>query len=195
MNPMPAVVRDKPNWEVSMKALTIVLALAFLASAAFGVDIGGSTAVAGIGNGDQQRLEADQDIDLDIGALHFDLAGGVDHNLVGRDIFWDYDLAANYTLGIFKFGGGVTGNQGVKLDAVKAFVDLAYEKIGADFDILFSADAAKDVFQGLDVSAFYANDWLHVRVGWLFTENGAPDINAPELLTDGGVYAKVKVSY
>lgn len=185
-----------------MKRLMVtVLLLALLAFGAWAEEealfkFAGSTTAAGIVNADQQRMEIDQVIDIDIAALHLDLDGGFDYNFDPAQKFWNYDVGGSYALlKNLKLGGSVVGNQDLNLKCIDAFADFTLGKVGADFDILFSADKTKDVFQGLDVSAFYANDWVHIRVGWLFTENGAPDINAPELFTDGGVYAKVKVSY
>jgi len=171
------------------------MVLAIVAGTSFALELGGSTQVAGIGNADQQRMEVDQEIDIDLGAFHIDLNGGFDYNIYDKTKFWDFDIGGKYTLGILTVGASFTGNQDLNVNEIKLFADLVVGPVGADVDVLFSADETIDAFRGLDISAFYNPGPFSFRVGYLFTENGAPDINAPELLTGGGVYAKAKVTY
>ena len=176
-----------------MKRLTILLlVLAVVAGTSFGIDFGGSTAVAGVANAEAQRVEVDQDIDIDVGPLHIDLAGGVDYD---GDILADYAVGASVGFSVFTIGGSVAGNQDIPMTDVKAFLDIATGDIGADVDLLLSADAEKEVFQGAEFSAFWNPGPLELRVGYLLTTLGAGDVNAPEVFDDGGVYAKVKISY
>ena len=179
-----------------MKRLAIVfVVLLMVSSISFALELGGSTQVAAIGNGDEQRMEIDQEVDIDVGAFHIDVNGGFDYNFWDKAKFWDYDIGGKYTLGILTVGASFTGNQDLNVNEIKAFADIVVGPVGADVDVLFSADETIDAFRGLDVSAFYNPGPFSFRVGYLFTENGAPDINAPELLTNGGVYAKAKVTY
>ena len=177
------------------KLLTVLVVLVMVASVSFALEVGGSTATAIIGNGDQQRLEVDQEVDIDLGAFHFDVDGGVDYDLPVKEYAANYLVGASYTFSIFKVGGSIEGNRDVKLGAMKVYADIAVENVGADVDFLISADETKDIFQGAEFSAFYNPGPFEFRVGYLWTENGAPDINAPELLTDGGLYVKAKFSY
>ncbi len=177
-----------------MKRLTILLlVLAIVAGTSFAIDFGGSTTVAGVANAEAQRVEVDQDIDIHIGSLHIDLAGGVDY--AGEDILADYSLGASIGFSVFKVGGSIAGNQGIPMTDVKAFLDIATGDIGADVDVLLSADAEKEVFQGAEFSAFWNPGPLEFRVGYLFTTLGAGGVNAPEVFDDGGIYATAKISY
>jgi len=108
----------------------------------------------------------------------------------------NYLLGASYTFSIFKVGGSIEGNRDVKLGNMKAYADIApCEQAGADIDFLFSADKTKDAFQGAEFSAFYNPGAFEFRIGYMWTENGEPDVNVPEALAAGGFYAKVKCSY
>ncbi len=177
-----------------MKRLTmLLLVLAIVAGTSFAIDFGGSTAVAATANPDAQKVELDQDIDIDIGALHIDLAGGVDY--AGEDILADYSLGASIGFSVFKVGGSIAGNQGISMTDVKAFLDIATGPVGADIDVLLSADPANDVFRGAEFSAFWNPGPLELRVGYLFTSVGAGGVNAPEVFDDGGIYAKAKITY
>ena len=175
--------------------LIIVLVFVMVASISFALEVGGSTAVAGIGNADEQRIEIDQEVDIDLGAFHIDVNGGFDYDLPVKEYAANYLVGASYTFSIFKVGGSIEGNRDVKLGKMKAYADIAAGDVGADVDFLFSADGAKDFFQGAEFSAFYNPGSFEFRVGYMWTENGEPDVNVPEALTNGGFYAKVKCSY
>ena len=71
----------------------------------------------------------------------------------------------------------------------------AAENVGADVDFLFSAAEGAARFQGAEFSVFCNTGWLEARVGYLWTENALPDINAPELLANGGFYGTATISY
>ena len=180
------------------KLLTIVLGLVMVASVSFALEIGGSTAVAGIGNEDQQRIEVDQEIDVDLGALHFDVNGGVDYDLPGKEYAANYLVGASYTFSIFKVGGSIEGDREVKLGDIEVYADIRHENVGADVDFLFSADGAKaQIFQGAEFSGFFNPAPFEIRIGYMLTpeDGGAVDANTPEALDGGGFYAKVKCAY
>ena len=179
-----------------MKRLTIILlVLLFVASAISALGFAGSTTAAVIGNSDQQRIEVDQECDIDLGALHFDVDGGVDYDLPVKEYAANYLVGTSYTFGIFKVGGSIEGDRAVKIGPITAYADIVFENVGADVDFLFSADDTKDAFQGADFSMYFDIGELACRIGYLWTQNGAPDINAPELLADGGLYGKLKITY
>ena len=177
------------------KIFLLIIVLAMVAGISFALEIGGSTEASGIGNGEEQIIFVDQEIDIDLDALHIDLDGGVDYVLPVEDWLWDYEIGAAYTVSVFTFGGTIAGNKDLNLDVVTAYADIMAGEVGVDVDFEFSADETKDTFQGADISAFFNPGPFEFRIGYLLTENGAPDINAPELLTQGGIYGKVKFSY
>ena len=177
------------------KIFVLIIVLAMVAGISFALEIGGSTEASGIGNGEEQIIFVDQEIDVDIGALHFDLDGSIEYPLPAKDLLWDYEIGAAYTVSVFTFGGTIAGEKELELDVVTAYVDIAVDNVGVDVDFEFSADATKDVFQGVDISAFFNPGPFELRVGYLLTENGAPDVNAPGLLDKGGIYGKVKFTY
>ena len=177
------------------RILTFVMIMLMVSIFGFAFEIGGSTALAGVGNLEDQKFELDQVIDIDLGPLHFDVEGGLDYKLPEQDWLGDYLFGASSTFSIFTLGGSVAGNQGVKLDALKAYLDVVVDSVGADVDFLFSADAEKDAFQGAEFSAFFNPDPIELRIGYMLTENGAADFYTTEALTKGGIYAKAKVNY
>ena len=177
-----------------MKRLTIlILVLAIVAGISWAVDFGGSTAVGAVANADEQRVEVDQEIDIDIGPLHVDINGGLDY--AGEDILADFKLGAEVSFSVFKIGALITGKQSVPLNEIKAFIDIATGPVGADVDVLLSADAEKDVFQGAEFSAFWNPGPLELRAGYFLTSSGVGEINVPEVFDDGGIYGKIKISY
>jgi len=176
-----------------MKRLTILLlVLLMVCSISWTIDFGGSTAIAGVANADAQRVEVDQDIDIDIGPLHIDLAGGLDYD---GAVAADYSVGASVGFFIFTIGGSVAGDKDIPLGDVKANLDVVAGVVGADVDVLLSADAEKEVFQGAEFSAFWNPGPLELRVGYLLTTEGAGEINAPEVFDDGGIYATAKITY
>ena len=177
------------------KILALVMIMLMVSIFGFALDIGGSTALAGIGNVEDQKFELDQVVDIDLGIFHFDVDGGLDYKLPEKDWLWDYAVGASGTFSVFTLGGSIAGNQGVKLDALKAYLDIAVAPVGADIDFLFSANEAKDIFQGAEFSAFYNPGPFEFRIGYLWTENGAGEVNAPEVFTNGGIYGKAKINY
>ncbi len=177
------------------KVFVLIIVLAMVASISFALEIGGSTEASGIGNGEEQIIFVDQEINVDIGILHFDLDGSIEYPLPAKELLWDYEIGAAYTISVFTFGGTIAGEKELELDAVTVYADIVAGEVGVDVDFEFSADATKDVFQGVDLSAFFNPGPFEFRVGYLLTKNGAPDVNAPELLEKGGIYGKVKFSY
>ena len=176
-----------------MKRLTMLLLVLLMVSGiSFGVDFGGSTTVAGVANAEAQRVEVDQDIDIDIGPLHIDLGGGLDYD---GAVAADYSAGASVGFSIFTIGGSIAGAKAIPLGDIKAYLDIAAGSIGADVDVLLSGDAEKEVFQGAEFSVFYKPGPLELRVGYLVTSEGVGGINAPEVFDDGGIYATAKISY
>jgi len=175
------------------RALMVLLMLAIVVSMSFAGPVSGSTAAAVIGNTDEKRIEVDQEFDIDLGAFHIDVNGGVDYDLPVKEYAWDYLLGGSYAFSVFKVGASMEGDQDVKVDVIKAYVDVVYESVGADVDLLLSGD--EDIFQGVEFSAFVKPGPFEIRVGYLLTEVGDGGANAPEELTDGGLYAKIKCTY
>jgi len=172
-----------------------VVVLAIVACMSFAMDVSGSTATAIIGNKDETQIFVDQEVNVDIGLLGLDASFGVDYFLPAKEKSWDYEIGADVSFGIFTVGGTFGGDKDAHLGDITAFADTRIENVGMDVDFLFSAAEGVDRFQGADFSAFLDVEWLEARVGYLWTEHGEPDINAPELLTDGGLYAKAKIKY
>ena len=77
------------------KLLMVLVVLAIVAGMSFALEVGGSSAITGYGNEDAKTFEADQEIDIDLDALHFDVNGGLDLALPGKDWCWDYTLGAS----------------------------------------------------------------------------------------------------
>ena len=177
------------------KVFVLIIVLAMVAGILFALEIGGSTEASGIGNGEEQIIFVDQEIDIDLDALHFDVDGGIDYVLPVENWLWDYEIGAAYTVSVFTFGGTIAGNKDLNLDVVTAYADIVAGEVGVDVDFEFSADVTKDAFQGADFSAFFNPGPFEIRVGYLLTENALPDVNAPELLEKGGIYGKIKFSY
>jgi len=177
------------------RLMLCVVMLAIVAGISFALEIGGSTAVAGIGNPDEKVFQIDQEIDIDLDALHFDVNGGLDYLLPEKDWMWNYEIGAFYVFSVFTFGGTFAGDRDVKLGDLTAYADIVYEMVGIDVDFLFSADETKDAFQGAEFSAFFNPGPCEFRVGYMWTELGAGDVNAPEALEKGGLYGKAKISY
>jgi len=179
-----------------MKRLMLcLLVLAIVACMSFALEVGGSTTTGVAGNKDEQRIEVAQEVDIDLGILHIDVDGEVDYDLPVKEVFWEYEIGASVPVSIFTFGGKLGGDKDVKLGNLKAYVDIVYETVGADIDFKFSADEAKDAFQGAEFSVFFDIGPLACRVGYMWTEHGEPDENTPAALTDGGFFAKAKISY
>ncbi|MFH1737995.1 MAG: hypothetical protein ABIH23_03225 [bacterium] len=179
------------------KMLIVLMVLAMVAGMSFALEVGGSTAVAGVGNADEQRLEVDQEIDIDIGVLHLDVNGGFDYTFHDKAKFWNYDIGGKYTLGILTVGASFTGNQDLKFNEIKAFGDIVAGPVGADVDALFSADPEKDFFRGAEFSGFWKPGPVELRIGYMMVPDGGKNLdkNTPEALTGGGLYAKAKLSY
>jgi len=175
------------------RLMLCVVMLAIVAGISFALEIGGSTAVASIGNAEEQRIEIDQEVDIDLGAFHFDVDGGVDYLLPTKERLWNYEIGTSYVFSVFTFGGTFAGDQDVKLGTITAYADIVHGDVGADVDFKFSAD--ETVFQGAEFSAFWNPGPLELRLGYLWTELGAGDVNAPEVLEKGGLYGKAKISY
>ena len=178
------------------RALIVLVVLAVVASMSFAGPVSGSTTAAAIGNADEQRVEVDQEFDIDLGAFHVDVNGGFDYDLPEKEYAMNYLLGGSYAFSVFKVGASMEGNRDVKVDVVKVYVDAAHENVGADVDLLLSGDKAdENVFQGVEFSAFVNPGPFEIRVGYLLTEVGDGGVNAPEELTNGGFYAKVKCTY
>ena len=159
------------------------------------LEIGYKTTGGIAGNGDEQIIIVEQETDIDLGAFHIDADAEVEYALPAKEHTWEYEVGASYAFSIFKVGGEFGGNKDLKFEEYSLFVDAVFETVGADFDILFSADETKDVFQGLEVSVYFDVGPVALRVGYMLTENGEPDANAPAALDEGGFYAESSISY
>jgi hypothetical protein len=179
-----------------MKRTLVVLLFLLVAIGLMAIEIGGETSAEVIYNGDPAGMfEIDQKVDIDIDNLHLDIDGGTDYKIDLQEWVWDYAIAGKYTWNILIFGGKITGKKDLNLNEIFGHVGVAYENVGADFHVQLSADEDLDPFQGFDVSAFWNVGPLSLKGGYLFTENGKPDKGAPSLPTNGGVYAKAKITY
>ena len=177
------------------KVLLTILVLAIVAGTSFAVEIGYKTTGGIAGNGDEQIIIVEQETDIDLGAFHIDADAEVEYALPAKEHTWEYEVGASYAFSIFKVGGEVGGNKDLNFEEYSLFADVVFETVGADFDILFSADETKDVFQGLEVSVYFDVGPVSLRVGYMLTENGEPYINTPEALTEGGFYATGTITY
>jgi len=183
------------------RLLTILMVLAIVAGISWAVDFGGSTAVSVAANADEQKVEVDQEIDVDIGPLHLDLNGGLDYDSmiiesinVGH-VSADYEIGAKVTASIFSIDGSITGDETVLLKDIKAGIGIATGDVGGDVDVKLSADPENEIFQGAEISAFWNPGPLEIRIGYLYTSLGAGDVNTSEVFDDGGIYGKIKISY
>ena len=179
------------------KILTILMILILGIGMVYAVDISGSTA-ANIMTGKDEYKEVwiEQDFDVDVNALHFDIIGNVNYDLGLEEEGWDYELGASYELEYFVFGGSLTGEKDIELNEIKGYVDFAIGDLGFNTTILLSADDLKDKFQGAEFYAFYKPEPIEITIGYLFTDDGAEVAGeAPNEPLDGGFYAKAKISY
>jgi len=176
-------------------ALIVLGVLVAVASISFAVELGGSTTGSIAGNKDEQKIIVEQEVDIDVGILHFDIDGEVAYIPDVKETSWEYEIGASVPISVFTFGSTIGGDNEVKLGDVAAYVDMVYENIGADIDFLFSADEGKDAFQGAEFSVFFDIGSLACRVGYMWTENGEPDVNTPEALIEGGFYATGTITY
>ena len=176
------------------KVLLTILVLAMVASISFAVEIGGSTTGSIAGNKDEQKIIAEQEIDIDVGILHFDVDGEVAHVPGVKETTWEYEIGASVPVSVFTFGSTIGGDNEVKLGDATVYVDMVYENIGADIDFLFSADETKDNFQGAEFSVFFDIGSLSGRVGYMM-KSGEVDANTPATLDEGGFYATGTITY
>ncbi len=178
-----------------MKKLTMIGIMLLVSMSLTAIGFSGSTTAAGAANLEEQRIEIDQAVTIDLEPIQITASAGFDVPLPSKEWTYDYELAGNLTVSVFKFGASIAGNKAVLLGDIKGFVDIAYDIVGADIDVILSADATKDIFQGAEFSAFINPGPFEFRVGYMLTENGAVDFNTPEALTAGGIYAKAKINY
>jgi len=177
------------------KLLTMLVVLVMVASISFAVEVGGSTTGSIAGNREEQKIIVEQDVDIDVGILHFDVDGEVAYKPDVKETSWEYEIGASVPISVFTFGSTIGGDKDVKLGDITLYADMVYETVGADVDFLFSADETKDGFQGAEFSVFFDIGSLSGRVGYMLTENGEPDVNTPAALTEGGFYATGTITY
>ncbi len=178
------------------KILTILMILILGISMVYAVDISGSTAANIMAKDDYKEVWIEQDFDVDVNALHFDIIGNVNYDLGLEEEGWDYELGASYALEYFVFGGSLIGEKDIELDAIKGYVDFAIGDLGFNTTVLFSGNEENDRFQGAEFYVFYKPEPIEITVGYLFTDVGAEVAEeAPNEPLDGGFYAKAKISY
>ena len=183
------------------KLLMVLLVLLIVSGTSFALDVGGYSAITGYGNAEGSQLEVDQEVDLDINALHFDLDGGFDYTMDKKLWAWDYTLGALYTLSVFTFGGTVAGDNELKLGTVTATTDVDLGKLDINAYLELSNDPAVNVFRGTDISgAITFGEGVTMRVGFTFIDEIAfiddvGYVNAPAVMEGFGVYGKVEASY
>ena len=182
-----------------MKRLLIVLVvLAIVAGMSFAVDVSGSTTTSVIGNDEEQQLEVGQEFDIDFSFLHFDADGEVVYKPAVKETFWEYEMGASVIFcpnDQLTVGGTFGGDKDVKLGDITAYTHIVFETVGADVDFLFSADEAKKKFQGAEFSVYFDVGSFACRVGYMWTENGEPDMNTPEALPGGGFFGTATIRY
>jgi hypothetical protein len=195
------------------KLLAVIVVLVMVAGISFAdVVIGGSTSTGFANNADEGKLEIDQEIDIGVGKFHFDVNPGIDYKWPEKDMSWDYFFGVVYKpISVITTGWCIKGDQDFELrggeirravsdDAVFHDMNVDFEidlpsGVGFNTHIQFSVDPDNDFFQGLEISGYWHWDALELTAGYLLTENGLPDKNAPELLDDGGIFAKAKIKY
>lgn len=184
-----------------MKRLIMCLVMLVIAAGiSFSLDIYGSSAITGYGNADSKTFEGDQEINIDLNALHFDVDGGLDYALPGKEWSWDYTIGAIYSASIFQFGGTISGDNEVKLGDITTTADAIFGGFGLNGYLELSADKAKNVFRGVDVSATWACDFLELRFGMTYLDDLAFEddvgyVNAPAAMEGVGMYGIAKVIY
>jgi len=160
------------------------------------VDVGGSTSTSGMQGEDYQKIWFNQGIFLEVGPLRFDANGEYNVNLEAEEKFWEYDIAATYSISGFVFGSKIYGEKELELRKNKSWVDFAYENLGFNVTTCVLIDPKQENFEGAEFSVFYKPAPFEFTVGYLLTDCGAEIAEvAPSEPENGGVYAKVKVSY
>lgn len=119
------------------------------------------------------------------------ISGGAEYDLLDKN--YSYDASASIGLDTICFGASLDGSKESAIDAV--FLDFDVVNIGG-LDIVFNVNLEEEKqLRGTDVSAYITINVINFRLGHLFTEFGEGDENAPAAPPNGGVYAKVEVSY
>ena len=182
------------------KLLMVLVVLAIVAGMSFALEVGGSSAITGYGNADAKTFEADQEIDIDLDALHFDVNGGLDLALPGKDWCWDYELGASYVLSAFTFGGTIAGDSAVKLGTMTVSADFVVDSFGINSYLELSANKAVNFYRGVDVSIFFNPGPAELRFGMTYLDEIAvvDDVgysNAPAAVEGFGIYGSAKISY
>jgi len=179
-----------------MKNVFLFLVMLLIAISTYGVDISGSTAASGMQGEEYQKVCIDQTVSIGIDALTIDLSGGYDIDLELEEKAWDYEVGASYSLAYFTFSSSICGEKDLELNENSSAIDFAYGDVGANVTVLLSFDETVDQFQGAEFYAFYKPGPVEVTVGYLFTDDGAEVAGeAPDEPLNGGLYAKLKVSY
>ena len=179
-----------------MRRTIIFLIMLLLAVGVYAVDVGGSTAVGGMQGEDYMKVELDQGAFIEVGPVRFDGNVGYDIDMELEEKFWEYDLAAKYSVAGFVFGTKIYGEKELELRKNKSWVDFAYENIALNAMACILLDPEQEDFQGAEFSAVYTFGPAVFTVGYLLTDVGAEIAEvAPDEPLNGGVYAKVKVDY
>ncbi len=178
------------------RIVTVLMILTFIVGLVFAVDVSGSTAANIMRGEEYQKVFIEQEIDIDIDAFHIDLYGGYEYDLELEEKFWEYEIGAAYTLSYFTFGSIISGETDIELNEGKGYIDFVYESIGFNTTVLLSFDEELDRFQGAEFSIFGSYGPAEIRLGYVFTDDGAEvSGEAPDEPLDGGFYAKAKISY
>ena len=179
-----------------MKKLFLVAVMLMVCFSLTAFEISGSTSASAIENSQNEgTVIAEQEIGIDIGALHFDLSGEVDYTLADKSKFWEYEVGASYAYSLFTFGSTLCGEKDLELSEATGYIDFAYENVGFDVDVLLSLDETQDVFQGAEFSFFYNPGPVELRAGYVLTDVGADVANAPDAPLNGGLYLTAAISY
>ena len=179
-----------------MKRVLLFLVVLLLAVGIYAVDISGSTAAAGIQGDGSQKIYLDQTAVLVVGPVEFDGLIGYDIDMELDDNFWEYELAAKYAISNFVFGTKIYGEKDLELRKNKSWIDFAYEDFGFNVTTCTLLDPEQEDWQGAEFSVSYKPEPFEFTVGYLLTDCAAEIAEvAPGEPENGGVYAKVKVSY
>jgi hypothetical protein len=122
-------------------------------------------------------------------SFFYDLTDNADPAwLYGVGVAAGYDMF-DVTLGVYGYDGETLS--GMDFSVEVAAIDMATIYAGAVMSFL----DALDTFQGADLGVNAHIGLVEFYLGYLITENGAGDYNAPATLADGGAYVKLDVNY
>ena len=115
----------------------------------------------------------------------------VEYDLLEKS--YSYEGDAYVTFAPVGAGISLEGSKASNVELVCVDLDVI-DYAGLDLAFTINQEEA-EILRGIDVSAYVSVDVVDFRVGYLSTEFGEGDENAPAAPQNGGVYAVVEVSY